>query len=108
MPIRCLNCDDADLAPSMVQLQGEVRGETYSVTMLGLSCPRCGYKTIEGAAMPEYRRLLADQYRAAHALLTSEQIRALRKSFGETQEQFAKRIGFGIASVKRWEMEESR
>lgn len=102
--IRCIECGQADLEPKTVRLQGSVRDETYTVEMQGLECPSCGYKTIEGAALPEFARLLADRYRAHHDLLTSEEIRALRKRLGMSQEQFARHVGVGLASVKRWEM----
>ena len=100
----CIRCDEADLQSRPVELSGVVRGETYTVRMQGLECPKCGYKTIEGPDMPEYGRLLADKYREAHGLLTSEAIRARRKRLLMTQEEFAKLLGVGIASVKRWEM----
>jgi DNA-binding XRE family transcriptional regulator len=54
--------------------------------------------------MPEYGRLLADEYRAAHGLLTSVEIRSRRKQLGMSQEEFANHVGVGVASVKRWEM----
>ncbi len=63
---RCIQCGQADLEPNVVHLPGTVRGENYVVEMQGLECPRCHYKTIEGVAMPEFGRLLADKYRAAH------------------------------------------
>jgi len=100
----CISCEEADLRPGMIELPGTVRGETYTVRMQGLECPKCGYKTIEGPDMPEYSRLLADKYREAHGLLTSEAIRDRRKRVGMTQEEFAKYLGVGVASVKRWEL----
>lgn len=102
--IRCIQCGQDNLKPVTVQLSGTVRGEKYTVELQGLQCPRCGYKTIEGAAMPEFGRLLADKYRAAHQLLTSGEIRAIRKRLGMSQEAFAQHLDVGLASVKRWEM----
>ena len=102
--IKCIECDRADLCPAMIQLQGSVRGESYTVAIQGLACPNCGYQTIEGAAMPEFARLLSDSYRANHGLLTSEEIRERRRRLGMSQQQFAQHLGVGIASVKRWEM----
>ena len=54
--------------------------------------------------MAEFGRLLADKYRQDHGLLTSVEIRSRRKRLGMTQEEFARHLGVGIASVKRWEM----
>jgi putative zinc finger/helix-turn-helix YgiT family protein len=101
---KCISCDVADLQPGMVQLQGAVRGEIFSVEMKGLVCSNCGYKTIDGADMPEYGRLLADKYRAAHGLLTSDEVRARRERLGLSQQNFADYLQRGVASVKRWEM----
>jgi putative zinc finger/helix-turn-helix YgiT family protein len=103
MSIRCLECDAADLEPKMIQLTGQVKGETYTVTTPGLECPNCGYKAIEGPDSAEFSRRLADAYRAANGLLTSEQIRERRRRLGMSQEEFANFLPAGIASVKRWE-----
>src|SRR2546423_7169551 len=100
----CINCGKADLEPKTIQLEGTVRGETYNVEMPGLQCPNCGYKTIEGPDMAEFGRLLADQYRVKHGLLPSDEIRARRKRLEMNQQQFADFLGFGVASVKRWEL----
>lgn len=72
--------------------------------MAGLACTECGYQTVEGADMPEYMRLLADKYRAAYGLLTSDEIRAHRERLKMSQQKFADYLGVGVASVKRWEM----
>jgi putative zinc finger/helix-turn-helix YgiT family protein len=101
---KCIQCGQADLVPKIVQLDGQVRGEHYTVEMLGLECPRCGYQTIEGPTMPEYRRLLADRYRATYGLLTSEDIRARRKRLRMNQREFAKYVNVGEATIKRAEM----
>ncbi len=100
----CIECAQADLQPALVSLKGTVRGERFTVTMQGLACPNCNYKTIDGAAMPEFARLLSDSYRANHGLLTSVEIKERRTRLGLTQQQFAQRLGVGIASIKRWEM----
>src|SRR5260370_1107100 len=90
---KCIQCGQTDLVAKTVRLDGEVRGEHYTVEIPGLECPICGYKTIEGPMMPEYRRLLADRYRATHGILTSEDIRARRKRLGMNQPKFAQYVG---------------
>ncbi|MBZ5591263.1 MAG: type II toxin-antitoxin system MqsA family antitoxin [Acidobacteriia bacterium] len=102
--IRCIQCGRADLETRTIQLAGKVRDRDYTVEMRGLQCPRCGYKTIEGSDMPEFGRLLADQYRAEHGLLTSEELRARRKRLGLSQREFALHVGVGLATIKRAEM----
>ena len=104
MAIRCIQCAKADLDAKSVELPGTVRDESYAIRMDGLACPLCGFTTIEGSAMPEYGRLLADKYRAAHGLLTSNAIKTRRERLGMSQARFAEYLGVGLASIKRWEM----
>jgi putative zinc finger/helix-turn-helix YgiT family protein len=104
MPIKCRQCEQAELEPAIVRLNGKVRGEEYSIEMLGLRCRSCTYQTVDGPDMPEYGRLLADKYRVAHGLLTSEEIHKRREGLGMSQQAFADFLGVGVASVKRWEM----
>ena len=40
--------------------------------------------------------------------MTADQVRRLRERLGLTQEQFARRIGAGRATVARWELGESK
>ena len=100
----CINCGKANLRPDNVRLSGVVRSQPYEVEMLGLKCPNCGHSTVDAKGMTEFSRLLSDQYRSAHGLLTSDEIVALRRQFKESQEAFADRVGVGVASIKRWEL----
>jgi putative zinc finger/helix-turn-helix YgiT family protein len=104
MKILCINCAKAYLERASVRLSGEIRKHPYTVNMEGLKCPNCGYSTVESKSMVELGRLAADEYRRAHGLLTGDEIVALRHKFGDSQDAFAKRIGVGVASIKRWEL----
>jgi putative zinc finger/helix-turn-helix YgiT family protein len=99
----CINCGKADVRPDTVRLSGVVRSIPYQVEMQGLKCRNCGHSTLDAKGMTEFSRLLSDKYRAAHDLLTSEEILSLRNKFNESQEQFAKRCHIGIATLKRIE-----
>jgi putative zinc finger/helix-turn-helix YgiT family protein len=102
--MNCIECGKADLIQKRIALPGTIRNEEFTVEIDGLECPICGYRTIEGPEMPEYGRLLADQYRAKHGLLTSQDIKARRNRLNQTQEEFARHVGVGVASIKRWEL----
>lgn len=99
----CINCGKADVRPDTVRLSGVVRSIPYEIEMLGLKCPHCGYSTVDAKGMTEFSRLLSDKYRAEHQLLTSDEIVGLRSKFSENQEQFARRCGIGVATLKRIE-----
>jgi putative zinc finger/helix-turn-helix YgiT family protein len=103
--MNCLKCRKTELQEQKADLTAEVKGETVLVTQFpALVCLSCGYKTIRGHAMQDYMRAAADVYRAKHGLLTSIQIRESRESLNQTQDEFARYLDVGIASVKRWEL----
>ncbi|MGO9517370.1 MAG: type II TA system antitoxin MqsA family protein [Candidatus Korobacteraceae bacterium] len=104
MSTLCISCQQSELRPATVKLAGVVRSEPYWVEMNGLKCPNCGYSIVDARGMTEFSRLLSDKYRAEHNLLTSDEIVALRKGFDENQQEFADRVGVGVASIKRWEL----
>ena len=101
----CLKCSVGKLEAKEVKLEAEYRGEAFVVSMPGLQCPACNYATVRGDDMAEYMRRAANEYRRAHGLLTSDQIRERRQSLGMSQIEFAKYLGdIGIARIKRWEL----
>lgn len=104
MTMNCPNCAKANLRKANTQIAGDIKEERFVVSMEGLVCPKCGWKTVDGKNMAEYMRRLADAYRAAHGLLTSEDIRQRRLRVKMSQEDFARYLGVGVASLRRWEM----
>jgi putative zinc finger/helix-turn-helix YgiT family protein len=101
----CIACGEADLVPGIVELTGTVKDETYKVQMMGLRCQLCGFQTFEGSgAMTEFRRLINEEYKRAHGLLTSAALVSLRNSLDMNQEEFARHVDVGLASLKRWEL----
>lgn len=102
--MNCPSCGRANVIKRNTRIQAVVKSERFQISMRGLVCPKCGFTAVDGKDMPEYMRLVADAYRSRHDLLTSEEIRARRKSLGMSQARFADHLGVGLASVKRWEM----
>ena len=54
--------------------------------------------------MGEFSLLVADEYRRRYGLLTSAEIRERREKLRMSQEAFARYLGVGVASIKRWEL----
>ena len=100
--MNCFVCDKGTLKERLADVEGEVKGEKFKVLTNALVCDTCGHVAMEGSDTSEFMRKLADAYRRAHNLLTSEEIRRIRG--GMSQQRFAKALGVGIASVKRWEL----
>jgi putative zinc finger/helix-turn-helix YgiT family protein len=87
----------------MIRVEGSRHGETFTVETDGLKCDHCGFETIDSEQSAEFTRLVSDEYRKCHDLLTGSEIRARRTQLGMTQQRFSEYLGTGIASVKRWE-----
>jgi len=100
----CLRCDSEDFVetPTAV-IEQEFRGEMFRVQTTAQTCTMCGWVSVTPAQADELRRRTADAYRKRHGLLTSEEIRAMRRAMGKSQREFAQFLNVGEASVKRWE-----
>ena len=102
--MKCLDCGKGVFKRLDAIVPGVIKDEEYSVVTPALICDRCGYVAMEGADVPEHLRRLADAYRRAHHLLTSDEIRTHRKTLKMSQKAFAAYLGVGEASIKRWEL----
>src|SRR6266566_1413001 len=100
----CLRCENEEFARTEdAVIEQELKGEVFQVHTPALACSKCGWIALDAETTEELRRRTADAYRKKHGLLTSEEIRALRKLLHKNQSQFANLVGVGEASVKRWE-----
>ena len=86
-------------------IMSEVRGEKLEVEAEAEVCDRCGIQVLTDAQVDPYTVASADAYRVRHGLLISAEIRDVRHRLGNmSQRAFAKYLGVGEASVKRWEL----
>jgi putative zinc finger/helix-turn-helix YgiT family protein len=100
----CAACA-SEARPNVVEraITQTFRGEELEVITPVMVCRDCDFQFLGAGQLDEMRRRTADAYRKKHNLLTSIEIASRRKAVGETQEEFAKRLKVGVASVKRWE-----
>lgn len=102
--MKCFECAKGKLIPKVAEVQGEVRGEKYSVQTEAMLCSRCGAQVLTDAQSAAYSIAIADAYRERHGLLTSRELKRIRQRFGLSQRAFARRFrGISLASLKRWE-----
>ncbi len=101
--IRCFECSEGNLVPDTVDLTGYRDGEEFTVSVPGLRCSVCDFKTISNEQSAEFTRAVSDAYRKAHGLLRGSEIKFLRAQLKMSQQEFASYLGVGVASVKRWE-----
>ena len=103
--LKCLVCDlqFATLIPKKINFTPLIKGEIVEVTATCMVCKNCQSTFMNTAQMNVMRRLVADTYRENHNLLTSIQITYHREELGMSQSAFARYLGVGKTSVRRWE-----
>ena len=79
------------------------RDQDISVESEVSVCPVCGFEGATVEATGALQKAIADAYRQRVGLLTSQEIKDLRKAKGLSQDELATRLRCGIASIKRWE-----
>ena len=84
-------------------MKGAYGGKTFTVKTPAVVCPRCGFSTVDAPHLDEYYRAVADAFRATQGRLTSAQLVGARKRLRMSQRAFARYLGVGEASIKRWE-----
>jgi putative zinc finger/helix-turn-helix YgiT family protein len=99
----CFKCKGEEFVTQTASVRQEFRDEQLDVTTPVCVCSACGWQTLGPGQTDELRKRTADAYREQHDLLTSVQIKAIRKLLGKNQREFAAFLGVGEASVKRWE-----
>jgi putative zinc finger/helix-turn-helix YgiT family protein len=100
--MNCVHCDSS-LRADLVELTGPYRGREVRVQMNGLRCDNCGFVTVRGRDMPEFRNRIKEAFREEEQLLQGSELQVARKEMRATQEAFASFLEIGVASVKRIE-----
>lgn len=101
--MKCIECG-AEMIESKDSITENFRGE--EVTVRGVEhylCPECGEIEFDADALDDWSAKIDAAYRDAKGLLAPSEIRAIRKSYGLTQEQLEQVLGVGPISVTRWE-----
>lgn len=101
--MKCLQCDKGKLTSKTAEVAGEVRGEKFTVRSEAMVCNRCGFQALSDEQSAAYTVAISDAYRQNHGLLTSKELKDIRKRLGLSQRVFARFLKVGVASVKRWE-----
>ena len=100
-----LNCPKGHGAMVLRPSKKEVtfKGVDLTVDVDSYICPECGIEAGTTETAGVLQNAIADEYRLKQGLLTSNEIRELRKARHLTQLQLAEIMNVGIASIKRWE-----
>lgn len=87
----------------VADVTGEVRGDKFTVRVEAMVCPKCGFQILTEEQSAAYTIAIADAYRTAHGLLTTDELKDARTRMRMSQRELARFLRVGIASVKRWE-----
>ena len=104
MNVKCPVCNSASKVKSV---KGEktitVRNEAITVETQYYKCSKCGEEFLAPAASSDPFAQAYRLYRVRHRMLQPEEIRAFRRKFDLTQEELAKLLGLGGATLSRYE-----
>ncbi|MBW6510870.1 MAG: type II toxin-antitoxin system MqsA family antitoxin [Desulfuromonadaceae bacterium] len=98
----CPSCEGR-VAQVNVEKQTQVKGVDVTYTARLHQCCDCGLELADTEETATMQERLADAYRHAVGLLSSEEIRQLRQKQGFSQQALAEALEVGVASIKRWE-----
>ncbi len=105
--IDCPLCDKVhEIEERIRSTSSIIKGEEISYDERFYFCPEsdeeeCEFET--GSMMNTNLMSARNAYRKAHHLLTSDEIIAIRESYGLTQVELAKLLGWGEATISRYE-----
>jgi putative zinc finger/helix-turn-helix YgiT family protein len=101
--MKCFKCAKGKTMPAMAGMTSRVRGEEIPVRAEAMVCNRCGFHVMTDAQSDAYTIASADVYRARHGLLTTKELKEIRRRLGMSFRTFAKYLKVSEASPKRWE-----
>jgi putative zinc finger/helix-turn-helix YgiT family protein len=103
--MHALTCPKGHGAMELKTVKKEItfKGVDLNVDTDSYVCPTCGLEAGTTKTAGALQLAIADAYRAKQGLLTSEELKELRKAHNLTQRQLAEIMNIGIASIKRWE-----
>jgi YgiT-type zinc finger domain-containing protein len=107
--IRCSKCGKGKLRHKTVDYDVGHLVDMKRVFVEGLPalvCPNCGAVSVEGKILETVTFLVAAEILERPELAPLE-VRYLRKLLGDTQDEFAARLGVVRATVNRWENSEA-
>jgi putative zinc finger/helix-turn-helix YgiT family protein len=99
----CPNCEKEAKINTVTHLEGiDVRGVTIEVEARYYQCTECGVE-FENTQGPDALEAAYREYRRRHEMLQPEDIREWRKTYGITQKELSALLGWGGATLSRYE-----
>ena len=102
---RCPCCGQGELEPATRVREFHPKGQRVAVELLTSRCATCGNESTSAAQHAENLQRLAARKAQYGGQLLGEEILALRRRYGMTQQQAAKLFGKGKIAFSRYENE---
>jgi putative zinc finger/helix-turn-helix YgiT family protein len=100
----CPSCEkETALELILTTEEVEVRGESIPVEVEYYKCLTCGEEFEDPGSDDDPLDKAYREYRRRHGMTQPEEIRALRKRYGLTQNEMSKLLGWGGATLSRYE-----
>lgn len=101
--MKCTECGH-ELIKTDLPFREEINGEKYIVRGIErFECPICGEYELSLEMADKLNERLWEQYRKAHAILSPQEIKSIRKRLGVSQQQLEKMLKVSHPTVSRWE-----
>ena len=101
---RCPICGDGTLEKSIIEETFEYKGQTITIPdYVVFRCDTCEESIVDNDTLKASEKPIRDFHRRVDGLLTSDEIKKIRKSFGFTQEVFGNLLGGGAKGFARYE-----
>ena len=102
----CPLCGEGHITPRTESMQTEYRGKQGTVTLRYAECDACGSEITGDADGRANKRAVLAFRKSVDGLLTGAEIRALRETFGITQEQASRLFGGGPKAFSKYEADD--
>ncbi len=100
----CLNCEkETNTELIKTKETFKIRGEEIEMEVEYFKCLECGKEfTLPGATVDPLDQAYRE-YRRRHGMLQPEDIRSYREKYGLTQQELSRLLGWGFATLSRYE-----
>ena len=100
----CPNCEKiSELEHIITTEELNVRGDVIKVEVDYYKCTECGEEFEDPGSKDDPLEKAYREYRRRHGMIQPEEIREMRKLYGLTQQELSKLIGWGGATLSRYE-----
>jgi HTH-type transcriptional regulator/antitoxin MqsA len=102
-PWECPVCGRGTVSVIDGPVRVDFRDASYVVSLRHEECSSCGEQFFSPAEVDQLQLIAASAARHERGLLTPDEIRALRRDLGLSQERLERLLGLGPKTIVRWE-----